>query len=132
MTALSKIKLHRPPLWRSSSSQILVRSGQCQMQEASGLVGQRNVAKNPNPIIIEKIGFDDNYIENDYKCHYNQIFFAAANHNLNKIWFIIISDVIIIKNGLFDYNWVGVFCDKLERWIGAHMSGGDIRTTLLE
>ena len=72
----------------------------------------KNVAKNPDPIIIEKIGFDDNYVENDYKCHYNQIFFATANHNLNKIWFIIISDMIIIENSLFDYNWVGFFLQQ--------------------
>ena len=58
-------------------------------------IGKPSVAKNPDPIIIEKIGFDDNYVENDHKRHYNQIFFAAANDNLNKIRFIIISDVII-------------------------------------
>ena len=50
-----------------------------------------NVAKNPDPIII---AFDDNYVENDYKRHYNPIFFATTNHNQNKNLFIIISDVI--------------------------------------
>ena len=44
----------------------------------NSLWGIRCVAKNPDPIIIEKIGFDDNYVENDYKRHYNQIFFCRS------------------------------------------------------
>ena len=47
--------------------------------------------KKPQPIIIV---FDDNYVAKNYKRHYNQIFFATTNHNLNKNLFIIISDVI--------------------------------------
>ena len=33
--------------------------------------------------------------------------------------FIIIFNVIIIKTDLFDYNWVGVFCDNLTPLLSA-------------